>query len=67
MSKRITIVIETGNAAFEDNGTMTELARILRKLAGLVEQDGLEEMNRLLDINGNLVGYVSVERIGDEV
>ena len=31
--RRITITIETGNAAFEDSGEFTETAAILRKLA----------------------------------
>ena len=56
MSERITIVIETGNDAFEQPAT--EIARILRHMADSVEQDGHLPSPR--DLNGNLVGSATV-------
>jgi hypothetical protein len=57
--ERITITIKTGNAAFTDSPT-AEIARILRRLAGQFERDGLPPKT-LRDINGNAVGIVQVE------
>ena len=49
------ITIKTDNAAFEDAGTGTEIARILRRLAD--ECDGREPQSiPLFDYNGNKVG-----------
>jgi hypothetical protein len=61
MAARISIV--TDSAAFEDSGKGTELARILRALATKMEdlQDGQEIDQRLLDANGNTVGWVTVD------
>lgn len=55
------ITIETGNAAFDagDDGRY-EVARILRRLAGDVEDMGLSE-HILRDINGNRVGNAQEE------
>ncbi len=53
---RATIVLNMDNAAFEDAPGI-ELARILRKLADDVENNGPENANdRLHDINGNSIG-----------
>lgn len=58
----ITIIINTDNAAFEDDPTI-EVARILYDLAERVEghphfSPGHDQPLR--DINGNEVGYVTV-------
>ena len=60
MSERITIVIETGNAAFDD-APASELANVLRKMADRIEVAGLPPAPR--DSNGNVVGSVTVEQI----
>ena len=53
---KIIIKINTSNAAF-DGSTEYETARILRELAGRIEDGG--EPEKLKDINGNTVGTVS--------
>jgi hypothetical protein len=59
MTEKITISIETGNAAFEgDSGY--EVARILRKLADEFENYGRSQFSGLYDHNGNKVGIVKV-------
>ena len=60
MSERITIVIETGNAAF-DAAQATELASVLRAMADRVEEAGLLPAPK--DSNGNVVGSATVEQI----
>lgn len=65
MSQKITITIETGNAAFA-NDAGWETARILRVLADQVEYHGIligvdGEACKLRDYNGNQVGVVTVE------
>lgn len=57
--ERITITIETGNAAFEDSPT-AEIGRILRSLADRFERYGTHPEN-LRDINGNTCGKVTIE------
>lgn len=57
--ERITITIETGNAAFED-APASEIARILRGLADKLESNGTPP-ERLRDANGNTCGIVKVE------
>lgn len=56
---KITITIQTGNAAFEDGNSGSEVARILRKYADRIEHDEPDRCN-LLDVNGNTVGQVKV-------
>ena len=58
----ITIEIKCDNAAFEDNEGR-EVARILRRLATLCEEHGIEaaDGNRLMDFNGNHVGGVTID------
>ena len=63
MSERITITIETGNAAFEDNGPMTEFARILRHIASRCEEYGDPQAIKPIDANGNTCGRITVKRI----
>ena len=60
MSERITIVIETGNAAFND-APASELANVLRAMADRIEVAGLPPVPK--DSNGNVVGSVTVEQI----
>jgi hypothetical protein len=56
--ERITILIETGNAAFEDDPA-SEVARILRVMADYLELNGSLPVPR--DINGNTVGRAEIE------
>ena len=58
MSERITIIIETDNAAFDDSPT-GEIARILRVMADRIEEAGIPPVPK--DSNGNVVGSVTVE------
>ena len=60
MSERITIVIETGNAAFND-APASELANTLRKMADRMEVGGFLPLPK--DSNGNVIGSVKVEQI----
>ena len=60
MSERITIVIETGNAAFDD-APASELANVLRAMADRMEVAGILPAPK--DSNGNVVGSVTVEQI----
>ena len=57
---QIIIDIDTGSAAFDDLNAGTEVARILRKLAGQVENwSGLNGCELgVLDANGNRVGML---------
>lgn len=63
MSHKLTITIETGNAAFEYHDG-EEIARILRELAARSQYVPLAtELHdlALFDTNGNKVGTVKVE------
>jgi hypothetical protein len=55
---KVTITIDTDNAAFDgDWGRSTEVARILRDLAGTVETRGTVNVPAaILDVNGNRCG-----------
>lgn len=58
---KITITIETGNAAFDD-APMGETARILREMADRLEHEGPpNKFYSCRDYNGNIVGRVTVE------
>lgn len=59
----ITIKINTDNAAFDRGNARHEVARILRKVAQVAEDDGTRALDdlRLMDINGNRVGLVTIE------
>ena len=63
MTERLTLFIETGNAAFDDNPA-TELARILRCYA-LGLENGTADIDYfpLRDINGNKVGEAQINSI----
>lgn len=58
--KRITIQIETDNAAFDDceHG---EISRILRTLCRDLSDDMRAGQNGLYDLNGNTCGQVVIE------
>ena len=58
MSK-VTIVINTDNAAFEED-TSGELGRIFRELADEFANGDLRDNGRIYDINGNSVGTYDV-------
>lgn len=47
--------IETGNAAFDDEGAAYEIARILRALADRIENG--DSAGSVRDVNGNKVGH----------
>ena len=49
------VTIDTGNDAFMDGNREAEIARILRKLADVIEEFGTST-GRVYDINGNTVG-----------
>lgn len=55
MTERITITLTTENDAFSDEPA-TEIARILRKLADVIESGLATDETPLRDINGNRVG-----------
>jgi hypothetical protein len=55
----ITIVIQTGNAAFADEPA-SEIARILRDTAARFERAGDLDGHKLRDINGNTVGTITI-------
>ena len=59
----LTITIDTGNAAFHDDdgndAPGSEVARILRKLAGRIESDHLCDLP-IYDANGNRCGALVV-------
>lgn len=60
--KRITITIETGNAAFDDDNGRQETARILEELAWKLRYRPAEEITaNMRDFNGNVVGRVEVK------
>lgn len=52
--------LRTANAAFEENGTHYEVARILREIADDVENSG-KLHGSVLDYNGNKVGTYEEE------
>lgn len=56
-----TIKINMDNAAFDDNGPATELARILRKLAKRIEAEGPDYVP-IMDLNGNKVGEFEIHK-----
>jgi hypothetical protein len=60
MTERLTITIETGNAAFADD-PCRELARILRAQADLIESGMATDETPLRDVNGNRVGVCIIE------
>lgn len=59
-SERITIVIETNSAAFE-NAPASEIATVLRAMADRIEEAGIPPVPR--DSNGNVCGSVTVESL----
>jgi hypothetical protein len=54
------ISIEMTNSAFKNNPEGKELARILTELAAQVRENKIERMNYIHDINGNIVGTISL-------
>lgn len=57
--ENITITIDTENAAFDDEPA-TEIARLLRYIAGNLENFGIPQSGSLYDINGNICGAVTI-------
>ena len=64
MGERITITIDTGNAAFDDSPA-GEVALILRNLAAVFARQGIPP-ERLRDSNGNTCGSVRVAHLPAE-
>lgn len=60
----VTIEFKTDNAAFEGDGARSEIARILRELAGHV--DGFTNYSKIRDVNGNTIGSMHVELEEDQ-
>ena len=56
---RFSLIIESSNAAFEDNLGFPETARILREIAKQVENGNVAGIAR--DVNGNKVGTYDME------
>ncbi len=52
--------ISCDNAAFQETPEI-EVARILADLAKKIEANGLDAVEKLRDINGNVVGSVTVK------
>ena len=57
--EKITITINTENAAFDDCPE-EEVKRILHELAYSIDNSGLTE-KKIRDINGNTVGSITIE------
>jgi hypothetical protein len=55
--RKITITIDTTNAAFQDGNRDQEIARMLRLIANSFDDQG-DSTNRLRDINGNHAGII---------
>lgn len=53
------IEFDTDNAAFEDNGILTESSRILAELARKIENGAT--FGTIRDVNGNRVGEFSID------
>jgi hypothetical protein len=64
----LNLTIDTDNAAFSDGAAGFECARILRRVAGIIQDwDGYDDFDmRLLDTNGNHVGEVNATEIPPE-
>jgi hypothetical protein len=60
--ERLSLTIETGNAAFTESPT-GELARILRDTADKLERGDILDSHPLRDINGNRVGLVTITKV----
>jgi hypothetical protein len=54
------IEIETGNAAFQENGMFAELSRILGEISDSMASGFVPE--KIVDLNGNRCGVVKLVR-----
>lgn len=63
MTKKLTVTIEMGNAAFAEDAE-AEAGRILRGLAERLIRGGFPDALPLRDFNGNTVGRAVIE--GDD-
>jgi hypothetical protein len=61
--RQLRVVIGFGNAAFGSSvgERDEETARILRELADFIERTTLTGRKNLWDINGNVIGYATLE------
>ncbi len=55
------VQIETGNAAFEDNGEHYEIGRILIQLGKKMQRYEFDENCKLFDDNGQKVGFAQLK------
>jgi hypothetical protein len=53
----IKITIDTGNAAFQENGMRNELEKIFNRILGKVERS---DIFGIMDSNGNIVGHYEI-------
>ena len=61
--KLITIEIQTADAAFDDNEG-AEVARVLHRFAVHCQDEGvIWDRVRLLDLNGNTCGFVTIKGV----
>jgi hypothetical protein len=61
--ERITMTLETSNAAFDYEGAASEIARIMREAAARIERDGMAHPAGIVlrDVNGNRCGLLTIE------
>ena len=63
----IKIRIETDNAAFEGDNIGCEIARILRRVAEIVDGEARKSLSEyslsLLDVNGNAAGFAVFDKL----
>lgn len=55
---KVIIKINCDNSAFDENPHI-EIARILEELSMQVNCNGIHEKQKIYDINGNIIGYIS--------
>lgn len=58
MNKTITITINTGNETMQSDN---DVANALVELARRIKANGLDNISKVMDANGNSVGKVNVE------
>lgn len=64
--ERIRITIHTNTVALSGDEPMTEVARVLRYLADVAEQDGFLGWMEIPDSNRSICGELHVQTIEDE-
>lgn len=64
--ERIRITIDTNTVALSGDETMTEVAKVLRYLADIAEQDGFLSWMEIPDSNGSICGEFQVQTIEED-